>query len=146
VQEEIKNLQEQISKAQADIASLQASIDRVDNERITAVKYANEKFAKELLPIIDALQNAQSMDIGADETASAIEQKISDCVGKFITAFKNAGIDPIDDSGKFDPNLHNAIQMVEVAGKSSGDIVQVYQKGYKYKDRILRASMVVIAK
>lgn len=49
-------------------------------------------------------------------------------------------------SGKFDHNIHNAVSQIEAEGKESGDIVQVYQKGYMYKGRVLRAAMVVVAK
>jgi len=144
--EVIAQINEQISKQESNIKSVKSTIARLESERITALKYANEKFAKELLPIIDALQNAQNLDVSGDESAANVQKMINECVEKFIAAFKSAGIEEINDSGKFDPNFHNAIQMLEIPGKESGDIVQVYQKGYKYKDRVLRASMVVIAK
>ena len=59
--------------------------------------------------------------------------------------FKMLEYDPKSITG-FDPSVHNAISMIEAEGAKKGDIVQVYQKGYMYKQRVLRAAMVVVAK
>ena len=62
-------------------------------------------------------------------------------------ALKEEGIEEIPAMGEtFDPNLHQAISVVEDANLSSNDVAQVYQKGYKRGDKVIRYSMVTVAK
>ena len=64
---------------------------------------------------------------------------LSECLTKLgVTAFGAVG-------DKFDPNLHNAIMHEEIEGKGEGEIVEVLQKGYKYRDRVIRHAMVKVA-
>lgn len=119
---------------------------RMEKEKIVAVEFANEGFARDLLPIVDALEMAIKVDISQNELAKNIKQGVEMTISLFMKNFEKYGITPIKTDNKFDPKLHNAINIIEVDDKESGDIVEVYQKGYKYKDRVLRPSMVVVAK
>jgi molecular chaperone GrpE len=62
-----------------------------------------------------------------------------------MDTFKNHGIEAVEHE-EFDPNLHQAIQQVASEEHEDGQIVEVYQKGYKLKDRLIRPSMVTICK
>ena len=62
-----------------------------------------------------------------------------------LTAFENIGVTPIDAKGKeFDPNLHNAVMMVDDEELESGTVAEEMQKGYLYKDTVVRHSMVKV--
>ena len=98
---------------------------------------------KELLPVIDnferALNNSENVDQNYVEGVRLVYKQLMDVLTK-------KGLEEIDASGKFDPELHNAVMQGESDDAESGDILEVFQKGYKVKDRIIRHSMVKVAK
>lgn len=143
LQNELSEITDKFYRASADFENLKK---RMEKEKDSAVSYASEGFAKDLLPIIDALEEAAKIDVEGNELADKIETGVKQCIGLFIKAFEKYGIVPIATDAGFDPSVHNAISMIEAEGANSGDIVQVYQKGYMYKQRVLRAAMVVVAK
>ena len=143
LQNELSEITDKFYRASADFENLKK---RMEKEKDSAVSYASEGFAKDLLPIIDALEEAAKIDVESNELADKIETGVKQCIGLFIKAFEKYGIVPIATDAGFDPSVHNAISMIEAEGANSGDIVQVYQKGYMYKQRVLRAAMVVVAK
>ncbi|NLK66264.1 MAG: nucleotide exchange factor GrpE [Campylobacteraceae bacterium] len=147
---EISKLEAQISELTDKFYRANADFDnmkkRLEKEKLTAVSYAGESFAKDMLPIIDALEAALSIDVGDNEFAKNIKDGVQQCVSMVLNAFEKNGITQVSTDGKFDPNVHNAIQQVEDETKESGDIYQVYQKGYLYKERVLRPAMVVVVK
>jgi len=143
LQNELSEITDKFYRASADFENLKK---RMEKEKDSAVSYASEGFAKDLLPIIDALEEAAKIDVEGNELADKIETGVKQCIGLFIKTFEKYGIVPIATDAGFDPSVHNAISMIEVDGANSGDIVQVYQKGYMYKQRVLRAAMVVVAK
>lgn len=150
--DEIANLQRQLNEITDKFYRANADFDnikkRLEREKSTAVEYAAEKFAKDLLPIIDALEEAAKIDIEGNELADKIEEGVKQCINLFLKTFEKYGITQIStedgyesESGKFYP-----IQLVEKEGAKTNDIVQVLQKGYLYKERILRPVMVILAK
>ena len=143
LQNELSEITDKFYRASADFENLKK---RMEKEKDSAVSYASESFAKDLLPIIDALEEAAKIDVEGNELADKIETGVKQCIGLFIKTFEKYGIVPIATDRGFDPSVHNAISMIEAEGANSGDIVQVYQKGYMYKQRVLRAAMVVVAK
>ncbi len=143
LQNELNEITDKFYRANADFENIKK---RMEKERETAVDYANEKFAKELLGVIDALEEAAKIDVQDNELANNIKDGVKNCLEIFKKTFEKFGITQIDANGEFDANFHNAIRVVQSDNKKSGQIVQVYQKGYLYKGRVLRASMVVIAK
>ena len=64
----------------------------------------------------------------------------------FLNSLEKLGVEEIDTTNGFDPNLHQAISVVEDANLSSNDVAQVYQKGYKKGEKVIRYSMVTVAK
>ena len=150
--DEIANLQRQLNEITDKFYRANADFDnikkRLEREKSTAVEYAAEKFAKDLLPIIDALEEAAKIDIEDNELADKIEEGVKQCINLFLKTFEKYGIIPIStddgyesESGKFYP-----IQLVEKEGAKTNEIVQVLQKGYLYKELILRPVMVILAK
>ena len=98
---------------------------------------------KELLPVIDnferALNNSENVDQNYVEGVRLVYKQLMNVLTK-------KGLEEIDASGQFDPELHNAVMQGESEDAESGDILDVFQKGYKVKDRIIRHSMVKVAK
>lgn len=97
---------------------------------------------KDLLPVLDnfdrALQN--------EDEGSAWREGIKLVYRQLMSVLEKNGLAEIEAEGQFDPELHEAVLSCEQEGKEEGDIVEVLQKGYQVKDRILRHSMVKVAK
>lgn len=143
LQNELSEITDKFYRANADFENIKK---RLEKEKNIAVSYAGESFAKEMLPIIDALEEALKIEVEDNEFAKNIKKGIEHCANMMLNVFEKQGIMQISTDGKFDPNIHNAISQIESEELESGDIAQVYQKGYMYKDRVLRPSMVVVVK
>jgi len=109
------------------------------------LKYANEEFVSKLLPILDNFTEAEKSipDDKKDDYSKGFSQ-----IKKQLEDFlKNQGVEEIKSIGeKFDPNLHEAIEEVELKNKEKGLIVEEVQKGYKINGRLLRPAKVKIIK
>jgi len=121
---------------------------RLEKEKYQALEYSNEKFARDLIPVLDALEGAiKAKDADAD--AQTLLEKVSEGVEltqkQFLSILEKHGVTPVSEDEPFDPNIHNAVQQMDSADHKSGEIVSTFQKGYKYKERTLRDAMVVIA-
>jgi molecular chaperone GrpE len=120
---------------------------RMEREKYQAIDYASEKFAKDLLSTVDtlemALQSANG-DAPAQELIEKIKEGLELTIKNFRSTFEKHDISEVDTS-EFDPELHNAVMKADSDDHESGQIVQVLQKGYKYKERLLRPAMVSIA-
>lgn len=146
-QEELNKQKDKLIRAHADFDNMQK---RLEKEKNSAVIYANEAFARDLLSVIDTFENALvSMDKVEDGGKEAIE-KIKEGVlltyDQLVGILKKHGVEEIACEGEFDPNFHQVVTQMESEDHTAGEIVQVLQKGYKLKDRLLRASMVATCK
>ncbi len=170
VQEEVevaKEVQEEVVSSEDRIAELEAKLKesedkyfrvhadfenikkRLEKEKYQAIDYASEKFAKDLLTPIDTLEMAleaeKAADLSAEELLSKLKEGVELTIKNFYTAFEKHDISVVETDGEFDPNFHNAVMRVDSDEVESGQIVQVMQKGYKLKERLLRPAMVSIA-
>lgn len=143
IQKELNEITDKFYRANADFENIKK---RMEKEKSTALEYANEKFAKDILSVIDALEEACKIEVGENELAVKMQDGVRACIDIMVKTFEKYGIIEIKTDEGFNPEFHNAISMLEQDGKESGEIIQVYQKGYMYKDRVLRPSMVVVAK
>lgn len=121
---------------------------RLEKEKYQALEYSNEKFAKDLIPVLDALEGAiKAKDMQAD--ATVLLEKVSEGVEltkkQFLSILEKHGVTPVSEDEPFDPNIHNAVQQMESADHETGEIISTFQKGYRYKGRTLRDAMVIIA-
>ena len=143
----VAELEDQYLRANAEFENMRK---RLEKEKMSAVAYANEKFASDMLAIIDALDAAsllkENEDIKPEELFEKVKEGIDLTVEQFKKSFEKHGIEVVNVDGEFDPNFHNAVMQVESDEKKSGEILQVFQKGYKIKDRVLRPAMVSIVK
>lgn len=139
MQQAYKELEEKYMRAYADFENVKKRLERDKNQ---ALEYAYEKIAKDLLPILDALDNAKA----AAKEHSAILEGIALVQDNFLKILSRHGVEAIDTSGEFDPNLHECIMQVAKPEAQDGQIAQVMQQGYKYKERTLRPAMVAVVK
>jgi molecular chaperone GrpE len=132
-------------------ADFENSKRRLEKDKMNAVSYANESFAKDILAVIDSFENALASIEGADEeNSSEVLKQMKEGVNLTYEQLKKIleknHIKEVDCSGEFDPEVHQAIMQVESDAHEVGDVVQVMQKGYTIKDRILRPAMVSTCK
>ena len=152
VEDELVTLQNEVTALQDKYARVHADFDnikkRLEREKYQALDYANEKFAKDIIPVLDALDGAiKAKDMEAD--AEVLLEKVSEGVAltmkQFLSVLEKHDVTAVDEDEPFDPNVHHAVQQVDSEEHESGQIVSTFQKGYKYKERTLRDAMVVIA-
>jgi len=132
-------------------ADFENSKRRLEKDKMNAVSYANESFAKDILAVIDSFENALASIEGAnEENSSEVLKQMKEGVNLTYEQLKKIleknHIKEVDCSGEFDPEVHQAIMQVESDAHEVGDVVQVMQKGYTIKDRILRPAMVSTCK
>ncbi len=141
-QEELNQYKDKYLRAYADFENTKK---RLEKEKTTAVMYAHEAFAKDLLPVLDTFENAlkaiDALEI-KDEAVEKIKEGMVLTYEKLLNTLKKHGIEEVECEGEFDPNYHQVVMEVESDKHKKGEIVQVLQKGYKIKDRLLRAAMV----
>ena len=145
LQEELIALKDKYARVHADFDNIKKRLER---EKYTALDYANEKFAKDLIPVMDSLQgamNSASTDANKEELFDKLKEGIELTYKQLLTSLEKHGITMVPHDEPFDPNIHNAVQSVPSEDVESGQIVQTFQTGYKYKERPLREAMVIVA-
>ena len=120
-------------------------------DKAAAVSYANESFANDVLSVVDSFDSALAMiDATEAEEGSEVLEKIKEGVNLTYTqltkVLEKNGIKAVECEGEFNPDVHQAIMQVDSEEKEAGEIVQVLQKGYTIKERLLRPAMVSTAK
>ncbi len=145
LQEQIAKLKDENLREHADFENIKK---RLEKEKYQAISYAHEGFARDLLPIVDALENAllsNNEEIN-NEIVKKYKEGIELTLEQFKKCFEKHDIKVVDCQGEFDPSVHEALMKVDSQEVESGKIVQVLQKGYTIKERVLRPAMVSIAK
>ena len=120
--------------------------NRYTKERAQLIKYESQSLAKDILPAMDNLERALSVEAD-DDVSKQLKKGVQMTLDALVKAMKDHGVVEIDADGvKFDPTLHQAVQTIAAENDDQKDhVVQVLQKGYQYKDRTLRPAMVVVA-
>ncbi|MDM5271185.1 nucleotide exchange factor GrpE [Sulfurovum sp. zt1-1] len=131
-------------------ADFENSKKRLEKDKNNAVSYANESFAKDILSVMDSFENALAAMNSNNENDSDTYVQMIEGVNLTYEQLKKIleknNIKEIECESEFDPEVHQAIMQVESDKHESGQIVQVMQKGYTIKDRVLRPAMVSTAK
>ena len=130
--------------AQRKQAELENYRKRVERERAESIKYATADLMREILPVLDNLERA----IAASRSGS--EEQLLEGVEitrkQLHEALTRQGLVEVEAiSAPFNPHVHEAVGKVETNEHPEGTVVQVLQKGYLYKDRLLRPSMVNVS-
>ena len=139
----IKELEEALLRNQAELLNYKK---RKDEETNRILKYAEEDVLKGFLPILDNFERAISMDDNNldDEVSKFLEgfKLMHKQIKELLEKFEVKEIDALDK--EFDPALEQAVVMDKDESKQSGIVLEVLQKGYTYKDRVLRTAMVKV--
>ena len=149
LKEEIAKLQEELAtsknayfKAYADTENLKK---RLQSEAANTRKYRIQSFATEVLPVLDNLERAlavKSDDANVVNYAKGFEMIYQ----QLIAILKQEGVEEIEALNQpFDANYHNALMQEAKEGVESGMVIEVLQKGYMLKDRVLRAALVKVS-
>jgi molecular chaperone GrpE len=116
---------------------------RTAREREEAVRYANQRLLEDLLPVIDNFE--MGMQAASQDQKSMIYIGM-DMVRRQLNDFLSSqGVEEIPATGKFDPNLHDAVAQEESAAEE-GSILRATRRGFRLRDRLLRPASVVVSK
>tara|TARA_R110002074_G_scaffold228259_2_gene399931 strand:- start:139093 stop:139716 length:624 start_codon:yes stop_codon:yes gene_type:complete len=111
-----------------------------------AHRFSIEKFAKDMLPVVDSLEMGMA---AADETSAdveAIKEGMALTYKQLISALKQSGIEQVNPEDEiFSPELHQAISVVPSPDHEPNTVIQVFQKGYTLNGRLLRPAMVIVS-
>ena len=146
---EVAALKDQTLRAKAETENMRKRVSR-DVEK--AHKFALEKFASNLLPVVDSLEKAiESIDTESPDSQGAQIESMGDGVKLalklFLDTLERSGVKPVFPEGEpFDPQFHEAMGMLESPDVEPGSVVAVLQKGYTLNDRLVRAAMVMVSK
>jgi molecular chaperone GrpE len=152
VEAEAPSLHQEVSEAHDRLLRLQADFEnfrkRAQRERMEALQYGPQNLVKDLLSVVDNLERA--IDHARESEGGDLQsflQGVELVQREFLGVLGNHGVSEIEASGKpFDPALHEAMAQVPVAEAAPNTVVDVLQKGYQLRDRLVRASRVVVAK
>jgi molecular chaperone GrpE len=132
-------------------ASFENSKKLLQKDKVAAVAYANESFANDILSVMDSFESAlATIDSTNTQNSSEVLEKIKEGLaltyGQLTKVLEKNSIKAVECEGQFNPEVHQAIMQVESAEHEAGEIVQVLQKGYTIRERVLRPAMVSTAK
>jgi molecular chaperone GrpE len=115
---------------------------RTERERSEYLQYAGMEMVKTLLPVLDDFERALKSDCGSPEYAKGIEM----IYNRMYEALKRLGLEPVEAAGKpFDPHLHQAVERVETSDSEDNIVLDEFQRGYNFKGKLLRPSMVKVS-
>ncbi len=118
---------------------------RSEREMTDFRKFASEAVFREILPIIDNLERA--LDVSGNSDCEAVVEGVKITLKQFISSFSKFGVVPIEAVGKpFDPRFHEAVMSEESDTQPDNIVLKEMQTGYMINDRLLRPSMVVVAR
>lgn len=149
IKDEVTELKEKMEEIEDQNLRLQAEIQnmrrRNQKERENATRYRSQDLAKEILPVIDNLERALETEV-TEEGGKNLKQGVQMVLESFYRALESAGVEEVEAEGQpFDPNFHEAYAQVPAEeGQESGMVAQVFEKGYKLHDRVLRAAKVTV--
>ena len=119
---------------------------RKEKEFISLLKYDGESVIKQFLSVLDDLERlSKASDENGENNSDKIKEGIELIKNKINKRFSDLEVTPFSEPGEIaDPELHDALMMRSEKGKKENEILQVFEKGYRYKDRVIRHAKVVV--
>ncbi len=118
---------------------------RVNKDKEELIKYSNESLLYELLPIIDNLEMA--LKHASNNVSTGLVQGVEITLKELLRTLEKFGLSPVEAYGKpFDPLIHHAMTQVERDDVDEKIIVEEFRKGYMFRDKVLRPSLVAVSK
>lgn len=142
--QQLEELKDQAIRVKADAQNLRR---RSEQDVEKAHKFALEKFAKELLPVIDSLEKAVEAEAALGNEMNPLREGVEMTLSLFLASIQKFNLEQVDPVGKpFDPSLHEAMSMVEVPNAEPNTVIAAMQKGYTLNGRLIRPAMVMVSK
>lgn len=139
-----KTEREAMLRAHAEIENIRR---RTEQDVEKAHKFALERFSNELLPVIDNLERAIEAADHESETSKAMLEGLDLTLKTFLSAVGKFGIEVVAESNvSFNPEVHQAMTMIESPEHQPNQVIDVMQKGYVLNGRLLRPAMVIVSK
>lgn len=150
-QSETEQLQQQVAGANDQVLRVQAEMQnlrrRAERDVENAHKYALDKFAPELLPVVDNLERALTTIDVEDPAQKSVAEGIELTLKTFVDVLVRFKVEAVDPAGQpFDAEFHQAVSMVPNPDLEPNTVMDVFQKGYTLNGRLLRPAMVVVSK
>lgn len=140
----IKEQQDAVLRARADMENARR---RAEGEVEKARKFALERFAGELLPVIDNLERAIEVSDAENDAVKPLLEGVEMTHKTFISSIEKFGLETVNPQGEsFNPDLHQAMSMQESAEHEPNTVMAVMQKGYTLNGRLLRPAMVMVSR
>lgn len=145
-----EQLLEQVAKANDQVLRVQAEMQnvrrRAERDVESAHKFALDKFAADLLPVVDNLERALAAIDAADQGQKSVAEGLELTLKSFMEVLARYKIEAIDPAGQpFDAELHQAVSMVPNPDLEANTVMDVFQKGYTLNGRLVRPAMVVVS-
>ena len=142
LQKEASEMRELAQRKQAEFENFRK---RMERERLELARYAGADVVKEVLPVLDNLERARSYADGLSE--EQLRDGIAIIQRQLQEILTRMGLTEVESEGKpFDPHIHEAVSQNETEEHPEGTVLSVFQKGYLFKDRLLRPAMVSVAR
>lgn len=144
LEEQLAGAQDQALRVAADMQNVRR---RAEQDIEKAHKFALEKFANDLLPIVDSLERGLELSAGAEEALKPMREGMQLTLKLFLDTLERYQLVAVDPLGEpFNPELHQAMAMEESIHAEPGSVLKVFQRGYQLNGRLLRPAMVVVSK
>ena len=142
--QQLEELKDQAIRVKADAQNVRR---RAEQDVEKAHKFAVEKFAKELLPVIDGLEKAVEAEIASGNEMNPLREGVEMTLSMFLNSIKKFNLEQVDPVGQpFDPSLHEAMSMVDAPNAEPNTVIAAMQKGYTLNSRLIRPAMVMVSK
>ena len=147
LEEKIKLLEQALTDEQDKTLRLNAELQNIQRHREEDIqrllKYEGEELIKSLLPIVDNFERALSLE---NEENKEFLTGFNMIYKRLIEILDNSKVEVINQNNvEFDPSIHQAVVTDKVEGMEANQVIEVLQKGYKYKDKLLRPAMVKVS-
>lgn len=144
---QVAELQNDVNKWKTDYYKVFADTEnlkkRLKAEHENALKFMTQEIMSDLLPVVDNMERALNQE--ASEEVKTFLKGFEMITTQLVEVLRKNGVEAIEAVGQpFDPNFHQAIMMTQDENYESGVVTEELQKGYKLKDRVIRASLVKV--
>lgn len=141
MKEKIEELEDRVKRQMAEFDNFRK---RTEKEKSAMFETGAKSVIEKILPVVDNFERGL-MAIPEEEKGSPFAEGMNMIYKQLMTELENIGVKPIEAVGKeFDPNLHNAVMQVESEEYEEGIVAQELQKGYTYRESVVRHSMVAV--
>jgi len=145
LQAEADKARDQALRAEAEMQNLRK---RAERDVQNAHKFGIERLIQNLLPVLDSLEKAIETSLQAETPEDDPQlEGLKLCFKLFTDVFEKEGVHMLDPLGQaFDPNVHEALSMIENPDMEPNSVMAVIQKGYRLHERLVRPAMVIVSK